>query len=228
MLTYDNRKLILIGDSAFAEVAHEYFTWDSQYTVVAFAVERPYLKRTTLLSKDVVAFDELSSKFPAADHDVYVAVTYGQLNRLRTRLLVSLQAMGYRPATYVSSHAIVAKNVSIGQHCFIMENNVIQPFARIGDNVVLWSGNHIGHHSSIGNNVFVSSHVVVSGYSSIGSNTFLGVNTTIANNVAVGSDCWTGPNVTLMKDTNDGELYPGSQTEVSRVGARRFFRVRET
>ena len=31
-------KLILIGDSAFAEVAHEYFTWDSDYEVVAFAV----------------------------------------------------------------------------------------------------------------------------------------------------------------------------------------------
>lgn len=33
-------KLVLIGDSAFAEVAYEYFTHDSPYEVVAFAVER--------------------------------------------------------------------------------------------------------------------------------------------------------------------------------------------
>ncbi|KAB2833786.1 MAG: sugar O-acyltransferase, partial [Caedimonadaceae bacterium] len=31
------KKLIIIGDSAFAEVAFEYFTHDSQYEVKAFA-----------------------------------------------------------------------------------------------------------------------------------------------------------------------------------------------
>ena len=39
------RKLVLLGDSSFAEVAYEYFTYDSPYNVVAFAVERPPLKR---------------------------------------------------------------------------------------------------------------------------------------------------------------------------------------
>ena len=37
-------KLLIIGDSAFAEIAYEYFTYDSEYQVVAFSVEEAYLK----------------------------------------------------------------------------------------------------------------------------------------------------------------------------------------
>ena len=42
------RNLIIVGDSAFAEVAYEYFTHDSPYRVVAFAVEREFLTKTRL------------------------------------------------------------------------------------------------------------------------------------------------------------------------------------
>lgn len=227
MTATKDRKLVIVGDSAFAEVACEYFTHDSSYEVAGFAVERPFLKQNQLFDLDVVPLDEIVERFPAATHDVFVAITYGQLNRLRSRLLATVREMGYRPARYVSSHAFVWRNVELGEHCFIMENNVVQPFVRIGDNVVLWSGNHIGHHSTIGDNVFVSSHVVISGFCEIGANSFLGVNTTLANNVTVGKDCWTGPNVTLTGSTKDGELYPANAGTPSKVGALRFFKVRE-
>ena len=42
------KRLVLLGDSAFAEIAYEYFTHDSEYEVVAFAVEREYLRRGEL------------------------------------------------------------------------------------------------------------------------------------------------------------------------------------
>ena len=50
-----HRKLILIGDSAFAEVAFEYFQYDSPYEVVAFAVERAFLTKPELFGRPVVA-----------------------------------------------------------------------------------------------------------------------------------------------------------------------------
>jgi ssRNA-specific RNase YbeY (16S rRNA maturation enzyme) len=51
-----DRKLVIVGDSAFAEIACEYFTHDSPYEVVAFAVERAFLKRDTLMGRSVIAF----------------------------------------------------------------------------------------------------------------------------------------------------------------------------
>lgn len=223
---YGKRPLVIIGDSAFAEVAYEYFSHDSGFQPVAFAVEAAYLKRDRLLDMPVVALERLPEHYPPDSHDIFVAVTYGQLNRLRRRLLDTVKAKGYRPASYVSSRAFVWHNVRLGEHCFIMENNVVQPFVSVGDNVVMWSGNHIGHHSAIGDNVFIASHAVVSGYCHVGDNSFLGVNCTLANNVRVAADNWLGPDVTIMADTKPGELYPAVAAEPSKVSALRFFKVR--
>ena len=33
-------KLVIVGDGEFGDIAYQYFTYDSPYEVVAFAVER--------------------------------------------------------------------------------------------------------------------------------------------------------------------------------------------
>lgn len=222
---HKTRKLVIAGDSAFAEIAHEYFDADSDYEVVGFTVEQAFLERDTLRGLPVVPFEALEQHFAPAEHALYVAVTYTQLNRLRARLAAQAKARGYALASYVSSRAFVWRNVRLGEHCFIFEHNTVQPFVDIGDNVVLWSGNHIGHHSKVENHCFISSHVVVSGYCRIGRHSFLGVNATVANNVTVGADNWVGPNTAVMKDTAEGALFKTEQPEPARVSAPRFFRV---
>jgi sugar O-acyltransferase (sialic acid O-acetyltransferase NeuD family) len=222
-----DRKLVIVGDSAFAEVAFEYFSRDSRYEVAAFAVEQKFLKREALFGRPVVAFETLAERYPPRDHDVYVAIVYTQLNRLRARLARAAKDAGYALASYVSRHAFVWPNVAIGEHCFIFENNVVQAFVEIGDNVVLWSGNHIGHHTKIRDNVFVASHVVISGFCDVGPNCFLGVNVEVANNVSIAKDCWIGPGVTISQNTKEGELYKSPPNEVAKVSAPRFFRVKD-
>lgn len=221
------RKLVIVGDSAFAEIAHEYFDVDSDYEVVAFCVEADYLKQDQLHGLPVVTFENLESNYPPADHEVFVAVVYTQLNRLRARLAAVAKAKGYRLASFISPRAFIWRNASIGEHCFIFEDNTVQPFVRIGNNVVLWSGNHIGHHSVISDHCFISSHVVVSGFCEIGKNCFLGVNATIANNIKIAQDNWIGPGVSIIKDTEPGALFGATQTEPSKVSALRFFRIKE-
>lgn len=220
-----SRKLVIVGDSAFAEIAFEYFDGDSTYEVVGFSVEEKYLRRDNLFGKPVVAFELLEASFDVRSHDVCVAVVYTQLNRLRARLCAETKAKGFRLASYVSSRAFVWRNVEVGEHCFIFEGNVLQPFVRLENNIVLWSGNHIGHHSVIRDNCFISSHVVVSGFVEIGANCFVGVNATIGNNVRIGKNCWIGPGVTIMKDTREGSLYRAMKSTPEKISAPRFFRV---
>lgn len=221
------KKLVIVGSSGFAEIAHEYFNEDSDYEVVAFSVERSYLNKEELNGLPVVAFEELELKFDPATHEVYVAATYTQLNRLRTRLATSAKVKGYKLASYISSRAFVWRNVEVGEHCFIFEDNTIQPFVKVGNNVVLWSGNHIGHHSVIRDNCFISSHVCVSGFCDIGENSFIGVNATLANNVKLGKDNWIGPHVVIMKNTEIGFLFKTEQPEQSKVLTTRFFKLKE-
>lgn len=219
--------LVLVGDSAFAEIAHEYFTAFSPYRVVAFAVERAFLRRESLCGLPVVALEDLPGRYPPATHHVHVAVVYAQLNRLRARLVRQVRGAGYPLASFISPAAFIAPSARIGSHCFIFENNVVQSFTTLGDNVVLWSGNHIGHHSRVGDNVFVASHVVVSGFCEIGANSFLGVNVAIGNNLRVGADNWIGQGVAISRDTEDGQMFRPAEQQAAKVGARRFFRIRD-
>lgn len=221
------KKLFIVGDGAFAEIAYEYFTHDSEYEVLGFAVEAAYLKRTELFGVPVVALEEIEQHFDPAECEFYAALVYNQMNRLRTRLYTNVKGRGYRPASYVSSRAFVWRNVKLGEHCFIFEDNTVQPFVTIGDNVILWSGNHIGHHSSVGDNCFISSHVVLSGFTSVGNNSFLGVNATAANNLAIGADNWVGPATSIMKDTAENSLYKTENAEPIKIPARRFFKLKD-
>jgi sugar O-acyltransferase (sialic acid O-acetyltransferase NeuD family) len=220
-----HRKLIIVGDSAFAEIAYEYFTHDSEYEVVAFSVEREYLKRQRLFGLPVVPFETLEQTHAPSEHNVYAALVYTQLNRLRTRLSSQAKAKGYGLASYVSSKAFVWKNVQVGEHCFIFEDNTIQPFVKLGNNVVLWSGNHIGHHSTIKDNCFVSSQVVVSGYVEVGENCFLGVNSAIANNVRIGKNCWLGPSVTVVKDLPAATFLKPPANDVGGISTLEYFKI---
>ena len=220
-----NRKLVIVGDSAFAEIAYEYFTYDSDYEVVAFSVEREYLKKESLFGLPVVAFESLAERFQPAEHHVYVATVYTQMNRLRTRLSREAKARGYGLASYISSRAFVWRNVEMGEHCFIFEDNTVQPFVKVGNNVVMWSGNHIGHHSTIRDNCFISSHVVISGFVQVGENCFLGVNSTIVNDVSIGKDCWLGPNVTIVKDTPEATFFKPGKSETSSLSTLERFKI---
>ena len=221
------RKLVIVGDSAFAEIAREYFDADSPYEVAAFSVESDYLQRDTLRGLPVVPFETLTETHPPDEYEVFVAVVYTQMNRLRARLAAECRERGYRLASFVSPHAFVWDNVEFGEHCFVFEDNTLQPFVSVGDNVVLWSGNHIGHHSRIEDNCFISSHVVISGFCVIGRNCFLGVNATVANNVTIAEDNWISPGVVIMKNTEPGQLYGTQQPEPSRISALKFFKIRD-
>jgi sugar O-acyltransferase (sialic acid O-acetyltransferase NeuD family) len=221
------KKLIIVGDSAFAEIAREYFEVDTNYEVVAFSVESAYLNKEQLQGLPVVPFEILEQIYAPKEYEVFVAITYTQLNRLRARLASVAKGKGYTLASYISPRAFVWRNVKIGEHCFIFEDNTVQPFVKIGNNVVLWSGNHIGHHSVIRDNGFISSHVVISGFCDIGENSFLGVNCTLANNVTVGKDNWIGPGVTISRATEPGALFSAPVAEPSRVSSLRFFKIKE-
>jgi sugar O-acyltransferase (sialic acid O-acetyltransferase NeuD family) len=202
--------LIIVGDSAFAEIAFEYLTVDSEYEVVAFSVETPFLKRSEFLGLPVVPFEKLETLYKPADHKFFAATVYTQRNMLRARLYQEAKAKGFTPASFISPHAFVWRDVVLGEHCFIFENNVIQPRVRLGNNVVLWSGNHIGHHSTIKDHCFVSSHVVISGFVEVGAYCFLGVNATVANNISIGDHCTIGAGALVLRDVNPHKVVVGT------------------
>jgi sugar O-acyltransferase (sialic acid O-acetyltransferase NeuD family) len=204
-----DKKLIIFGDSAFAEIAYEYFTHDSDYVVIAFTVTREYLQKESLFGLPIVPYEDIVQAFSPEEYFMHIALVYNSLNRVREQFYTDAKRKGYQLANYISSHAFVWRNVEIGDNCFIFEDNTIQPFVKIGNNNVFWSGNHIGHHSIIGSHNFISSHVVVSGFCNIGNSNFIGVNATMANNLTLGSDCLVGSAEHITKNFASGSFVRG-------------------
>lgn len=226
MNTFDNNnKLVIVGDGAFAEVACEYFQTDSEFEVVAFAVEKSHWTKKHLLDLPVILLEDIEDFYPPSTVKIYCAVGYGGLNTHRDRLLTIVKGKKYKLASFISTKASIARNVLLGEHLFILENNVIQPFSKIHDNVILWSGNHIGHHSRIHKNVFISSHVVISGSTQIKRNSFLGVNSTISNNLVIEKFNWVGPGVLLQKSTKPYEIWKHKGDFSVQVSTKKFFNL---
>lgn len=220
-----SRKIVLIGSGEFGEIAHEYFTYDSDYEVMGFAVEDKYLKESSLFGKPVIPFSELPKYFPPESHEAFVSITYTGLNRVRTRLYQKAKQLGYHLATYVSSKAVVWRNVSIGENCFIFELNNIQYHAKLGNNVILWSGNQIGHRSVIADNTYITSHVCISGYVEVGQNCFFGVNSSIGDNLKIEDDCIIGAGAVLIRPAERGRVYVGNPAKPIQVDSFTKFNV---
>lgn len=201
------KRLVLIGDSVFAQIACEFFQFDSDYEVVAFAVERRFLKRRELFERPIVAFEDLPDLYSPSDHFAFVAIVFTQFNRLRTRLYRKCKSEGYRMASYISSAALVRPRSKIGEHCFICEDTVVQPFAEIGNNVVVWSGNQICHRCRVGDNSFLLPNCIVSDGVRFGENAIVGANVTVMSDRTIGKDCYLGPAALVDADLPDGSVF---------------------
>jgi sugar O-acyltransferase (sialic acid O-acetyltransferase NeuD family) len=221
------RKLIIFGLGETAELAYYYFTYDSFYAVAAFSAEKLYIQKKTLLGLPVVDFENITQNYPIDEYEMFIAMASSNLNRDRTRFYIKAKNLGYKMASYVSSTAYIGFHTTIGENCFILEHNTVQPFVRIGNNVTLWSGNHIGHRSIINDNCFLSSHIVVSGFCEIGKNCFIGVNTSIADRVKIGNDCLIGLGSIIAKDIQDNTIYKAQYSKRQHLSAKQFCNIND-
>lgn len=216
------KPIIIFGAGDIASVAHFYFTHDTDRQVAAFTVDREYLKEKQFCGLPVVAFEEVRDSYPPDRYDLFVAVSYAQMNQLRAQKCGEAKGKGYTLASYISSKATVWPGAQFGENCFILEDNTLQPFAKVGNHVTLWSGNHIGHHSEIGDNCFITSHVVVSGGVKVGENCFIGVNATLRDHITIARHCVIGAASLILHDTREFGVYIGNPAELSKVPSNRL------
>jgi sugar O-acyltransferase (sialic acid O-acetyltransferase NeuD family) len=204
-------KVIIFGAQDFASLAHFYLKHDSQHEVVAFCVTAAYMPAEhTYEGLPIVAFENVEAIFSPGGYSFFAPMSHRRMNRVREAIYRQIKDKGYTCISYVSSRATVFPGGVIGENCFILEDNTIQPYTRIGNNVVLWSGNHIGHHSVIKDHVFFTSHVVLSGHCIVEPYCFFGVNATIKDRMHIAEGSLIAMAATVTRDTEAWGVYKGS------------------
>jgi sugar O-acyltransferase (sialic acid O-acetyltransferase NeuD family) len=200
-------KLVIFGAGDIARLAHYYFTRDSEHQVAAFTVDQKYLEGESFLELPMIAFEGVANLYPPQEYKMFVALSYAKMNRLRAQKYYQAKGLGYDLVSYVSSRCSFLTDYPVGDNCFILEDNTIQPFVKIGNNVTLWSGNHIGHDSIIEDHCFLASHIVVSGHVHIQPYCFIGVNATLRNSITIARETLIGAGAVIMKDTVECGVY---------------------
>jgi sugar O-acyltransferase (sialic acid O-acetyltransferase NeuD family) len=207
-------KLVIFGAGDIARLAHYYFTHDSKHEVAAFTADQKYIKDDSFLKLPLVVFEDVAKRYPPQDYKMFVALSYAKMNRLRAEKYYQVKGLGYDLVSYVSSRCSLLTDYPVGDNCFILEDNTIQPFVGIGNNVTLWSGNHIGHDATIDDHCFLASHIVVSGHVHIHPYCFIGVNATLRNSIEIAPETLIGAGAIIMKNTEPKGVYLPQRAEL--------------
>lgn len=211
-------KVIIFGVQDFSSLAHFYLRHDSTHEVIAFSVSTSYMPDNPIFEGlPVVAFEEVERVYDPAKCSFFVPMTQRKMNRLRESIYNQAKAKGYSFISYISSRATVFPGTKIGENCFILEDNTIQPFTPIGNNVVMWSGNHIGHHGQIRDHVFFTSHVVLSGHCIVEPYCFFGVNATIRDGLHIAEGTLVAMSACITKNTEPWGVYRGVPAKKAEV-----------
>ena len=193
------KEVVIFGTSGFSRLALWYLKNDSNFNVCGFTVDDTYFKEEFHEGLPVVPWSQIHSRFKPKHYRLFAPMSPKNMNRDREQVWLRAKAEGYSFASYISSRATVLTE-EIGENCFILEDNTLQPFTRIGSNTILWSGNHIGHDTAVEDSVFVASQVVVSGRCSIGKYSYLGVNSAIRDGLRLPEGTFLGMSSALTKE----------------------------
>ena len=219
--------LVIFGSAEIAQLSRFYFDNDSNYRVIAYTVDDVYVDSETVDDLPLIPFSRVVKLYPPERYKMHVGLSYQKMNRLREEKYNQAKAAGYNLASYICTRSVFWPDLKIGDNCFILENQTIQPSVKIGSNVVLWSGNHIGHGTHIDDHTYIASHVVVSGHCRIGKRCFFGVNATVRDFCTIGNDCFVTMDASLVRDIEAESVVLGAKAEILEPGDPKGERIRK-
>ncbi len=200
------KKIIIFGTGELAQRIFFYLQ-DSDDQVVAFCANKSKIEKEKLLDLPVIAFETIEEKFPPDEYSMFIALAYSEMNKKRAKFFEEAKNKGYELYSYIHPSTKIWDKFEMGENCFILANNVIQPFVKIGNNVLIGSNNLISHNTTIDDNCFITSNVTMGGHVTIGKNCFVGLSSTINQRIKIGNECIIGAGTIISKNVNDKEVY---------------------
>ena len=200
-------KVIIFGTSTAAKLSHFYLTHDSPYEVVAFTVDRSYIKEEKLCGLPVVPFEEVESIYPPENYKMLVSIFASRVNKTRAEKYHQAKTKGYQLISYISSKAITWPDLVIGDNCFIGAGSICMPFLKIENNVIILAGVSLGHDSVVKDHCFIASQATLLGAVTVEPYACIGANATILDSVTVARECVIGAGSVIHENTQEKGVY---------------------
>lgn len=183
-------KLCIIGANETAERVMLFCERYNLYDIIAFAVDREYIRDCEFLGKPIFPIDELDRHIDKEECFVFVALFWNHLNGDRRRLYERMKSGGWHFASIISPLASVRGVV--GENCWIMDYVVVQEGSIVMDDVFIVDFCLVGNSAKIESHVFLGARSTIMGSAHIGEQTFVGTGATIFDVVKIGKKCLVG------------------------------------
>jgi len=150
-------KVVIYGDSDFAEQVKNQLDLDDRYKVVAFTVDESKFQKDIYNGLPVIKFQLLKYFYNKNEIKIFPAIGYSKLNSIRELVYKEIINQDFEIFTYISKNAIIGKNVNIGKGVYITEFVSIGTNVKIGNGVIFLPNSSIAHDVIIEDFVFLFS-----------------------------------------------------------------------
>jgi sugar O-acyltransferase (sialic acid O-acetyltransferase NeuD family) len=219
------KKIVLFGTSAGAKLAHFTLSHDPSYEVVAFTVNRVYIKEEKFCGLPVVPFEEVETIYPPDNYMMLIAIYANGVNKTRAEKYYQAKEKGYTLISYVHPQAIVAPDLVMGDNCIISEGVICRPFLTIGNDVIIMPGATIGHDTIIKDHCFIGNEAVVMGKVNMEPFCFIGPNATILEEVTLGAECLIGGGAVIQANVKEKEVYKAAAPTLLALASDRLAKI---
>ncbi|MDR3156983.1 MAG: acetyltransferase [Lactobacillales bacterium] len=206
--------ILIYGISQEAQQIKYYLDLEKQKKVVAFVVDRDYMKTKTLLGLPVIEFENITQVYPQDKYSIIISFGYKNMVRNRQKKFEQVRNLGYKILSFISNKAHVFTD-EVGEGTIIFPGVVIEPFVRIGKGNFFESSVTIAHHSQIGNFNYFSPGATVCGDTNIKDNCFLGAGSVVGNSLTMEPLTCVGAGCTITKSTNEYDAYRYGKNNLS-------------
>lgn len=205
------KKLILFGNSEGSKLMYHSLLHDSSYEVTAFTVDANYLDNKEFCGLPVVPFENVQEIYPPENYDMLIAIFANEINKLRAKKYQEAKDKGYQLINYIHPTSIIARDLAMGDNCFIFEGVLIRPDVKIGNDVIIMPGAFVGHDTIIEDHCYLASRAVVMGAVRMKPYSIIGPNATVMEDITIESECLIGGGAVILQSTKYQEVYRANQ-----------------
>lgn len=202
------KKLIIFGNTNYAEMVCDYFEEYSEYKVCLFTVDSKYRKSEEYYGKKIVDFEDIEKNYPPSKYDMFIAIGSSNLNKIREDACKRAIRKGYNLATFIHPKANISSKVKIGKNCILMEFCRVLQRTAIGDGVIIWPCAFISHDNIIKDYCYIVGST--NGFCEVGENCFLAGGVFIADKVKIAKDNFLAMGAIVRKNTEENSVYEGN------------------
>jgi len=210
-MTISNRKILLLGGGGHCKSVLDTLLSLGLYDDIGIVDKED----NEILGVPVVGTDQdLTTLIQNGWTDAFVTVGSVGNTTLRRRLFKLIKGIGFHIPSIVDNSAVLAREIQLGEGCFVGKKTVINTGATLGCCAIVNTGAVVDHECIVGDFSHISPGVILCGQVIIGDDTHIGAGSVIRQQISVGTNVMIGSGSVVVKNIPDGQTAYGNPCKV--------------